>query len=617
MRFILIFLFFVSFSCAYQVESMEYVFDKDNKPLINYKDYKEFKKLEKFNFGIQKNPIVTRYKINSTKDDFEHMVFYNPRPTIAIVDIIILENNKLLKKLNLGEFRTNEQKGYINRYAYFELLLKPQHEYIIITKLSDTSIVSVDWKIKSSDDFLLDNVIETMIVSVYIGLILLLIYQNILNYLSTKNNIFNIYSLYIAFMFVTQLFHHGYGQFLSDILSARILAETPWIITALTVISATWFTMKFFKIKENSKTIFKYNIFVIAFNSLLFFILLFGLIFNQDLYIYVMKDINIYYIFAFDLSMLMVLLGLNVYSGYKNSIVGTTYVMLGFIFLIAIILFYTIIDGIAPMNNGYNMYSRLIAALIEFIFISYALSLQIRNTYEKQRQNEKLLQEYSKHSQVVKAIANISHQFRTPIINLGSIITNLEATSMISKDKLLSTIDDSLKKAKDILFFMDNSMSNFLGYYKINENHENIHIKQEIENIKNLINYQINKNNISVTIEELEENIHLKISKNNFYNCFFVLFENSIKEFEKQEKQNNRIDIKVYIENNKKIIQFCDNAGGMDNQKIKNLFNQNKRKDLGMGLILLHDIITNKSNSTLEISNYKDGLMVKMSFDIV
>lgn len=577
-------------------QQLEYFIDKKDLTIQEIKQSDKFKDIDNYNFGYQLTPIYTKMVLKNTSYKQNNYIIYNPRSTIDFLDVYIFKDKKLIKELKLGDMRpNNQQKEFQGKYAYFNLNLEPNIEYTIYTKLEGVGIISSQWIITSVSNFLKKYSFEFIVFSIYTGLMLFLIFQNTLHYLSIKSKIFNIYSLYIASMLLSQLSLHGYTQLFNSKIDPKFLSELPWFVSILTIVFAIYFFTEFFKLRRNNLTLYKLHLALIFINIISFIILLYSVLFQHELYILLINTI-IDNFFTVDILATTLLAGFNVYIGYKNKIAGTVQFMLGFITLSAIMTFHVVVDAITPIQTNFSIPPSIFGATIEFIFISYALSLQIKDLYKKEKTSKKLLLEYSNLAKVGKSVGNMIHQWRAPIVNIGTMTTNLEATYKYAPEKLNANIENYINNINKITHNMNDTMFNLLGFYKQTNKKELLNIDKELNLIIDVFQYQINNENINITLN-CDQNITIYINKNDLYNIFLVLFENSVNAFNKNNIINKLITINISQNKQEYVLKYKDNAGGFDTQELTN------QSSTGIGLELLNDIVNNKMNGRIEIKS--------------
>ncbi|DAB29231.1 MAG TPA: hypothetical protein CFH84_10650 [Sulfurimonas sp. UBA12504] len=108
-------------------------------------------------------------------------------------------------------------------------------------------------------------------------------------------------------------------------------------------------------------------------------------------------------------------------------------------------------------------------------------------------------------------------------------------------------------------------------------------------------------------------------NKNEFSQVLLNLIVNAKDAIEEREVKEGKIYINIKEENNRIIIEVCDNAGGIDDatqEKIFDPYFSTKRdKGTGVGLYLAKTIIEKKMRGKLSVKNSKEGAVftIKLS----
>lgn len=213
--------------------------------------------------------------------------------------------------------------------------------------------------------------------------------------------------------------------------------------------------------------------------------------------------------------------------------------------------------------------------------------------------------EYQRQSSIKEFLHNITHQWRQPLSTMstsaGHIELSLELEDNVSNDELYQhcrLIKEETESLSNTLQKLESIVSNN-GMEK--HNLKNIIDMFLVQNKVNLQQAGINKH------LEIYDDIYLMGHFNQFVELFSILLQNSIDAFEKIKNNNRYIYIEASKEENKVIIEFKDNAGGIDNNIIDKVFEPyitTKHKAKGVGLSLNHvfNLITHMKGS-IDVQN--------------
>ncbi|MDH7528947.1 MAG: ATP-binding protein, partial [Ignavibacteria bacterium] len=125
------------------------------------------------------------------------------------------------------------------------------------------------------------------------------------------------------------------------------------------------------------------------------------------------------------------------------------------------------------------------------------------------------------------------------------------------------------------------------------------------DELLNQYNWQLKQNNVSLVID-MEYSGKVVLDKSQLKQVFINLIENSLDAIEKE----GLISIHVYQENEKLNIIFKDNGKGIEPNKLKKIFDPyftTKKKGSGIGLSIVHKIITEHNGNIFVQSKLNEG----------
>ena len=180
-----------------------------------------------------------------------------------------------------------------------------------------------------------------------------------------------------------------------------------------------------------------------------------------------------------------------------------------------------------------------------------------------------------------------AHQLGTPLSSLIAWKEYIKSKNILNDKSIIVEIEKDLERLKIITDRFSN-----IGSKPI--------IKEE--ELKNLINNSIKylkkriSKNILFTIQG--ENILYSVNKELFSWVIENLFKNSIDAI----GESGKIKIVLHKKSNKILIDFIDNGTGIKNSNFRKIFNPGfttKKRGWGLGLALVHRIITNYHNGKI------------------
>jgi two-component system, NtrC family, C4-dicarboxylate transport sensor histidine kinase DctB len=238
--------------------------------------------------------------------------------------------------------------------------------------------------------------------------------------------------------------------------------------------------------------------------------------------------------------------------------------------------------------------------------LNETLEQKVQEEIKKNEEKQKLLFLQSRMASLGQMLANIAHQWRQPLTELTLTLFNMKKSSQ-TKEKFGTYYDESLT----IINSMSKTIDNFSNFFNPHKQKEHFCIKKAIEEALTITKKMLDKNNIYISIK-LEQIDSFGIS-NELSQVIINLLQNSVEAFDKEQKKKN-ITISLSKEKNIAIIKFTDNAGGIDNAILENVFDpyfttKHQAHGTGLGLFMSKMIIEKSLNGEITLNNHLDGIL--------
>lgn len=241
--------------------------------------------------------------------------------------------------------------------------------------------------------------------------------------------------------------------------------------------------------------------------------------------------------------------------------------------------------------------------------VMYYIASFLDNTKQKEMEqqlqiNQQLLLQQSKLAAMGEMLENIAHQWKQPL----STITTL--TSGILLNKEYNILDDNflkegLNNITNSAKYMSKTIDDFRDFYSNKVEKKEFDIEDSIEKALVLLSTKLVKKDI-VIIKNLD-NLKILGYKNELIQVYMNILSNAIDSLDDLEDEIKIIQISSKIENNKLILEFLDNAGGINEEIIDKIFDshfttKSEKQGSGIGLYM-SKIIIDKSYGELKVSN--------------
>jgi len=255
-----------------------------------------------------------------------------------------------------------------------------------------------------------------------------------------------------------------------------------------------------------------------------------------------------------------------------------------------------------------KMQLRLLEANEELDEYKNNLEKKVEEEIEKREKNEKILLEQSKFAAMGEMIDAIAHQWAQPlgILNLKLSMLDLDFQSGQIDEKY---INDFQGKMTDVIEHMNTTLNEFRTFFRPNKEQSYFSAKQMIDKVLMLIKDEYIKYKIDIKIEKIND-FKIKGIENEFKHILLNILNNSKDAFIFKDIKDRKILIKIYQKDNFNILEISDNAGGIKEDIIDEIFKSNfttkKENGTGIGLYMSCQI-ARKNNTLLSAANIENG----------
>ncbi len=585
-----------------------FINDKNN--IYSYKDIDskaDLETLKIMHIGAAKGPFWTKLTLVNNSDKIENITLYNPLSGMNKIDVYILKNNYLLNTFYLGDLRGQDKRESLSSYSNVNLTLNPKDEITIISKIENFYVYNIGWNIlKTSEYFKMDSS-KTYFAGLLGGIILLFCIYNIINFILYKNKSYLIICGIAFSLGAYQYGFHGIIYFLDININLELITAITWNAPSFGGIFLLLFVYYFFEQKSKYKKASYATIFFIICYIVLIIFTIYAQFFNEDYFEYtqfitVVILVSTLYLFLFGL-----------YALLKKEI-GSVYYFIGEGTLFLIIFLHTLgLFNFIPYENILK-FSIPFAYMIDLLSLVIALYLKNKKEQEILKKSQLMLMEQSRFNSIGQAIGHISHQWKTPLTSVGTSLTLLEVIYNHDSKKLISTFEKHLPLMTKSINLMKKSIDEFSNFYQTKLEKEDFLLLETISNIIEILSSKIILRKVNIEYK-IEENLKVHSYEHIISNIFLVLINNSLDAF--KAENNNCIKICVKNINQKLVITYEDNAGGITIKPIEAVFDyfvssKQDSKSSGIGLAVVKLLINEKLNGTISVKNTDKGALFKI-----
>ena len=229
-----------------------------------------------------------------------------------------------------------------------------------------------------------------------------------------------------------------------------------------------------------------------------------------------------------------------------------------------------------------------------------------------------MLVQQSKMAAMGEMMDAVAHQWKQPL-NSISMMTDMLKDDF--KDDLVDEeyINEMTETTHMQIAHMVNTLSEFRNFFRPAQDSKDFLVSECVNSVQVLMKDELLKNTIDLTID-IQEDITVDGLINEFKHLFLNLLSNSIDAFNEKEIQGRKITIRIYKKGEQGIIEFEDNAKGIPQHVIANIFKPNVTtkadgKGTGIGLYMSSQIVE-KHNGTINVENVNFGALFTVTIKL-
>ena len=231
------------------------------------------------------------------------------------------------------------------------------------------------------------------------------------------------------------------------------------------------------------------------------------------------------------------------------------------------------------------------------------LEKKVNEKVEELREKDKVMLQQSKYAMMGEIIDAVAHQWRQPLTSIDMLSFGISSDF---KHKINEDYCDNIsQKIKEQVSHLNSTLDEFRNFFRVDKKIDTFSIKDVINSVLTLVKDEFNKERINI---ELNGNMDIKIEAyyNEFKHIILNIINNSKDAFSDNSIKNKKIKISVSSTETKATISIKDNAGGIADEVLPNIFKPNfttkQAKGTGIGLYIIKTII-DKIGGKIEVEN--------------
>ncbi len=248
----------------------------------------------------------------------------------------------------------------------------------------------------------------------------------------------------------------------------------------------------------------------------------------------------------------------------------------------------------------------------------HKIDKRIKNVNAESSKRGTMLVQQSKMAAMGEMMDAVAHQWKQPLNSISMMNDMLKDDF---KDGLVDEeyIKDMTETTHMQIAHMVNTLSEFRNFFRPAQDSKEFLVNECINSVQILMKDELLKNTINLSID-IKDDITIFGLVNEFKHLFLNLLSNSIDAFNEKEISDRKISLRSYIKDGYGIIEFEDNAQGIPEHVIADIFKPNVTtkadgKGTGIGLYMSSQIVQ-KHNGVIDVRNVNSGAMFTITIKL-
>jgi PAS domain S-box-containing protein len=253
-----------------------------------------------------------------------------------------------------------------------------------------------------------------------------------------------------------------------------------------------------------------------------------------------------------------------------------------------------------PQTNG-KVYTGLI----------YNDITQSYKDKERLKEQEEMLVVQSRHAAMGEMISMIAHQWRQPlsVISMGAnnILIDIELENL-KTEELIRNCEIILRQTQEL----SSTIDDFRDFFKPKSSVDTTTPKELFTNLFKIIDKSLENNNISVEINHQNQDREIQTYSRELVQILLNIVLNAKDALLQTKERERKIRITTLFSGEKFEILICDNAGGIADEYIENVFDayfttKEKKNGTGIGLYMSKSIVEKHLRGSITCYNDNEG----------
>jgi C4-dicarboxylate-specific signal transduction histidine kinase len=254
-------------------------------------------------------------------------------------------------------------------------------------------------------------------------------------------------------------------------------------------------------------------------------------------------------------------------------------------------------------------YSKLLKLNEELDDHKKNLQLKVEEEIEKREEKEKMLMQQARLASMGEMMDAVAHQWKQPIGTIGMMV-DLLGYDFEDGDVDKKYIKEFQENVSAQIQHITSTLTEFRSFFRPSKDASDFDVAKMLEKVLLLVKDEFMKYTIELDVHIVND-FTLYGIENEFKHLIINIINNAKDAFIENKIKNRKIIITIFEENGYKKLSIKDNAGGVPQHIIKDIFKANvtskaEGKGTGIGLYMSFQI-AQKHHGELSVQNVENG----------
>ncbi len=241
----------------------------------------------------------------------------------------------------------------------------------------------------------------------------------------------------------------------------------------------------------------------------------------------------------------------------------------------------------------------------EIMKLNDALNERMKLEVKERKEQSKMLQQQSKMAAMGEMMNAVIHQWKQPLNGI-SMYSDIFRSDFKENKVNQAYVDEMMNDINFLINQMTSTLTEFRDFFSANKEIQTINIAECINSVLLLSKDEFIKNQINVTVD-IGKKLKINVVENEFKYVILNILNYAKDNFNKNNRRDRFIKIVSKQQKTALAIVIWDNAGGIDERLIDDIFKPNlDDEETGIGLYMSNQIVEN-SIGKLKVYNRGEG----------